>query len=399
VSSSAKPRIAIIGAGVGGLAAALALRAEGLDVDLYEQAGELSEVGAGVSLGANGMRLLDRLGVGPAARRVAAQPHRIQFHHWRTGGIFYEHPMADWYTERYGAPFLGLHRADLQQVLLDSLLDRYGIAPELKRQCVQLRESGDGVKLHFADGTTTAAGVVIGADGLRSSVRRHVAGPDEAVFSAMSCYRGLVPIERVPGGDRLGLTFFLGPGRHLVAYPVRRGTLINFIAYLPDPVWTLESWSAKGDPAEAVSAFAGWTDLVTTLLGGAEETGRWALYDREPLRRWSTDRITLLGDAAHPMLPHAGQGSNQAIEDAVVLAYFLGRPELTVPEALRRYESVRRPRTRLLQMGSRGNAACFQLPDGPQAQHRNAGLVRLPDNIAWIHSYDPDEDLHPPNLP
>jgi salicylate hydroxylase len=379
-------RIAVIGAGVGGLVAAIALRARGFRVEVYEQVGQLAAIGAGVSLGANGVRLLDRLGLGTAVREVAAPLHRVQFHHWRTGDLIYQHPMGDWYTKTFGAPFLGLHRADLQQVLLDHCPS----TPHLNRRCVELRESAEGVELVFADGTATDAELVIGADGLRSITRPHVAGPDEAVFAGMSCFRGLVPIERVPGGDEWGLTFWLGPGRHLVAYPVSRHRLINFVAYVPDQAWTLESWSAKGDPAEAVSAFNGWNPAITTLLGAAGEVGRWAIYDREPLRRWSTGRVTVLGDAAHPMQPHAGQGSNQAIEDAYLLTQFLSRDDLDLSEALRQYELLRRPRTRLIQQGSRANAGCSWFPDGPEADARNAGLAALPETVAWIHGYDPD---------
>ncbi|MBL7258120.1 FAD-dependent monooxygenase [Paractinoplanes lichenicola] len=368
--------IAVVGSGVGGLAAAIALQARGFDVDVYDQARTLSEIGAGVSLGANGMRVLDALGLGEKVRAVSSNLRRIQFHHWRTGEIFYEHPMGDWYEGRFGGPFLGIHRADFHQVLLSA----YGGTPLLGRRCVAVRESADGVELTFADGTTAHADIVVGADGLRSVVR----GPDEPVFSAMSCYRGLVPIGKVPGGDTFGLTFFLGPNRHLVAYPVRNGEYLNFVAYVPDPEWTLESWSARSEPAEAVAAFEGWTDVVTTMLANAEEVGRWALYDREPLSRWSTERVTLLGDAAHPMLPHAGQGTNQALEDVAALAAALTPPD----RSLQQYEQIRKARTRQIQLGARANAACFQLPDGPATEARNERLKSLPDTVAWIHEYD-----------
>lgn len=386
--SSVAPRVAVVGSGIGGLTVAIALQAKGFDVDVYEQATELTAIGAGVSVGANGLRLLDRIGLGDALRDVSSNLRRIQFHHWKTGEIFHEHPMGDWYTERFGAPFLGVHRADFHQVLLD----RFDATPRLGHRCVAVSETPDGVELEFANGATTRADIVIGADGLRSAVREHVAGPDEAVFSAMSCFRGLVPTDAVPGGDQFGLTFFLGPNRHIVAYPVRGGESINFVAYLPDPEWTLESWSAKTSTAEAVAVFEGWTDIVTTMLSHTEEIGRWALYDREPLRSWSTDRVTLLGDAAHPMLPHAGQGSNQAIEDAYVLAGLLDgqRP---IAAALRRYEQIRRPRTRQIQLGSRANAACYQVPDGPLVAERNARLTALPDNVGWIHAYDAEADV------
>jgi salicylate hydroxylase len=377
-------RVAVVGSGIGGLIAAIALRAKGFRVEVFDQASELSEIGAGVSLGGNGMRVLDALGLGAAVRDVSANLRRIEFHHWRSGDIFYEHPMGDWYEERFGGPFLGIHRADFHQVLLAA----FDGEPRLGLRCVALDESAGGVELRFADGSTTEADLVVGADGLRSAVRGHVTDADEPVFSAMSCYRGLVPVDQVPGGDQFGLTFFLGPNRHLVAYPVRGGELINFVAYVPDPEWTLESWSFRSEPAQAVAAFGGWTETVTTMLGHAEEVGRWALYDREPLRRWSTGRVTLLGDAAHPMLPHAGQGSNQAIEDAAALAFYLSEEDASVAGALQRYERLRKARTRQIQLGSRGNAACFQLPDGAPADERNGRLLALPETVGWIHSYD-----------
>jgi salicylate hydroxylase len=377
-------RVAVVGSGVGGLTAAIALRAKGFQVEVFDQANELSEIGAGVSLGANGMRVLDALGLGRAVRDVSANLQRIEFHHWRSGDIFYQHPMGDWYDEQFGGPFLGIHRADFHQLLLAA----FDGEPQLGRRCVAVHESPDGAELRFADGTTAGADLVVGADGLRSAVRGHVGGAEEAVFSGLSCYRGLVPIDEVPGGGTFGLAFFLGPARHLVAYPVRGGEFVNFVAYVPDPEWTLESWSFRSEPAEAVAAFEGWTDTVTTMLGHAGEVGRWALYDREPLRRWSTERVTLLGDAAHPMLPHAGQGSNQAIEDAAALATCLSDETATVAQALERYEGLRKARTRQIQLGSRANAACFQLPDGPPADERNARLRSLPETVGWIHGYD-----------
>ncbi|BCY07186.1 FAD-dependent monooxygenase [Actinoplanes sp. L3-i22] len=376
-------RVAVVGSGIGGLTAAIALQRKGFQVDVYDQASELSEIGAGVSLGGNGMRVLDALGLGKAVRDISANLHRIEFHHWRGGDIFFEHPMGDWYEQRFGGPFLGLHRADFHQLLLSA----YDGEPHLGHRCVAVDESPDGVGLTFADGSTAEADVVVGADGLRSAVRDHVTAPEEPVFSAMSCFRGLVPVDRVPGGDRFGLTFFLGPGRHLVAYPVRGGELINFVAYVPDPEWTLESWSARCEPAEAVAAFQGWSPVVTELLANSAETGRWALYDREPLRRWSTGRVTLLGDAAHPMLPHAGQGTNQAVEDAAALAAYLSIG-LSFEKALQRYEQLRKTRTRQIQLGSRANATCFQVPDGPAADERNARLAGLPQMVGWIHEYD-----------
>ncbi|GAA1647929.1 FAD-dependent monooxygenase [Actinoplanes couchii] len=367
-------RAAVIGSGIGGLTAAIALRAGNVPVQVYERATTLAEIGAGVSLGANGFRILASLGLGDRIRSVSANLRRIEFHHWRTGEIFCQHPMGDWYEERFGGPFLGIHRADFHHVLLAA----FDGTPQLNHHCTTVEETPDAVRMTFSNGRTIDADVVIGADGVNSAVRDDDTAP---VFSRMTCYRGLVPTDRIPGGDTLDLTFFLGPNRHLVAYPVRDGSLINFVAYVPGTEWTQESWHTRSDPASAVAAFEGWTPQVTAMLAAAPEVGRWALYDREPLRRWSTPRVTLLGDAAHPMLPHAGQGTNQALEDAAVLAACF--PDFA------RYEQIRKPRTRQIQLGARANAACFQVPEGRPTTDRNARLTTLPETVAWIHGHNP----------
>ncbi|SHG96485.1 FAD-dependent monooxygenase [Streptoalloteichus hindustanus] len=389
-------RVVVVGGGIGGLTAALALRRQGVEVVVHEQAPALAEVGAGIAVGANASRLLRRMGLLDELAEVAVRPLRLQFHRWHSGEIFCAHEMGDSYDELFGAPFLTVHRADVQRLLAEVYV-REGGRLELGRECVGVAEDAGGVELVFAGNTTPVrSDVVVGADGVHSVVRAAVAGADRPVFSGTSGYRGLVPVERLPRlpelgfePDRPALWLFPGPGRHLISYPVSGGRLVNLLAVVPDEEWTRESWVALGEPAEAVEAFAGWNAVVAALLGGLDVVSRWALYDREPVRRWSTDHITLLGDAAHPMLPHQGQGANQAVEDAVVLADCLadvGRDE--VPAALRRYESVRRPRTRQLQLASRRGRECFQALDGPAAEERDGWLPQLPDRLAWIHGHD-----------
>lgn len=236
--------------------------------------------------------------------------------------------------------------------------------------------------------------MVVGADGIHSAVRHGVFGPDNAVFSGTSGYRALVSMERLRHRPELAeetLWLWLGPGRHVIVYPVAGGTLLNFLAVVPDRDWTVESWSTEGTVEELLCHFEGWHPFVTEVLSAADRVGRWALYDREPLRDWSLGRVTLLGDAAHAMLPHHGQGANQSLEDAVVLTRLLGEAASggdDVAAALRGYEVARRPRTRLLQAGSRRNAGCFQAQDGPEAEARDARLATLPEDLAWIHGHD-----------
>ncbi|KAA2264897.1 hypothetical protein F0L68_07475 [Solihabitans fulvus] len=387
--------VAVVGAGIGGLAVGTALRLRGVDARVYEQATALTSVGAGIAVGANGSRLLARLGATERLEETAVRPERAQFHRWADGTPFCSHEMGAHYESLFGAPFYTVHRGDLQRVLRDTYVAAGGEVL-LGRACAGVAQDADGVELSFRDGSTARADVLIGADGVHSAIRTTVAGPDTAVFSGTSGFRGLAPVDRLPRVPELGfdparpaLWLFPGPGRHLISYPVSGGRLVNFLAVIPDPGWTLESWVAEDDPANAVAAFAGWNPVVTALLGAVDEISRWALYDREPLAHWSFGRITLLGDAAHPMLPHHGQGGNQAIEDAIVLANCLAGAEPgDVAAALRAYESARRPRARQLQLGSRRNGECFQVPDGPATEERDRRLATLPDQLAFIHGHD-----------
>ncbi|PZT77623.1 MULTISPECIES: FAD-dependent monooxygenase [unclassified Streptomyces] len=389
-----RPRVAVVGGGIGGLAVALGLRRQGIEVVVHEQARELSHQGAGIAIGANGHRALRDLGLVERLAESAARPVRADFRHWRTGRSMVTHRLTGNYEKLYGAPFWTVERAAVQEALLAVL------GPEhvrLGARCTTVEQTTDGAVLRFADGTEARADAVVGADGIHSAVRHHLFGPDAAVFSGTSGYRALVPMERlrhVPELAEPALWLWLGPGRHFIAYPVADGSALNFLAVVPDRTWTVESWSTEGDPGALLAAFDGWHPFVTEVLGACDHPGRWALYDREPQRTWSVGRVTLLGDAAHAMLPHHGQGANQALEDAVVLARLLaGTDAEGVAGALRAYEQLRRPRTRLIQTGSRKNAGCFQLPDGPEAEARNERLTGLPDDLAWIHGHDALDSL------
>ncbi|WP_171165438.1 FAD-dependent monooxygenase [Streptomyces sp. I05A-00742] len=395
-----RPRIAVVGGGIGGLATAAALRRQGVETVVHEQTPEPAATGAGVAIGANGHRVLRALGVDGALAESAVAPLRIDFRHWRTGRSMAGLRLLGSYEERFGAPFWHLERAALQRALLRSA---DGVPVRFGARCTGVDRTRDGVVLRFADGSEAEADAVVGADGIHSAVRGAVFGPDGAVFSGASGYRALVPLERLPHLPELAepvLWLWLGPGRHVVVYPVAGGRLLNFLAVVPDPAWTVESWVAEGSTADLLAAFEGWHPALTSILAAADRPGRWALYDREPQRVWTRGRVTLLGDAAHAMLPHHGQGANQALEDAAVLAALLAGADPAdtdgVPAALRRYELVRRPRTRLIQAGSRQNQSCLQFPDGPRADARNAELASLPDRLAWIHGHDALDDLRDP---
>ncbi|MEU6393003.1 FAD-dependent monooxygenase [Streptomyces sp. NPDC046939] len=370
-----RPRIAVIGAGIGGLTLAGALTATGTPYVIHEQTRELAEVGAGVQLSPNAIRPLLRLGLGPALEEHAVRIEAMEVRGWN-GRPIARTPLGHECERMFSAPYLTIHRAHLHEALLSST-DRDSL--NLGRRLRTLEEhpgTGD-VRLTFDDGTSSTADVVIGADGIHSTVRE-VLRRDDPVFSGLGIYRGLVPVDALPPTARERLVrLWLGPGGHFVCYPVASGKLLSYAATVPlDGPPPPESWSREGDPEALRAAFGTWTGLVADIVHAVETTHQWALHDRAPLKAWSTRRITLVGDAAHPMLPFMAQGANQAIEDAMDLAACLtGASHGAIADQLSRYESLRMPRTAEIQRGSRGNAGVLHLPDGPAQRRRDAQMA------------------------
>ncbi|MFG2207243.1 FAD-dependent monooxygenase [Streptomyces sp. NPDC048638] len=388
----ASPRIAVVGGGLAGLTLALALHRAGSECQVYEQAPRLAEVGAGVQLSPSATRLLHRLGLEPALRASAVVPEAMEFRRWADSSVISRGLLGKHSEERYGAPYYALHRADLHRLLVDALPP--GVV-RLGARCTGAEEGPDGVVLRFADGSHAEAHAVVGADGIHSVLRRALVA-DRPRFSGQSVYRGLVDSRRIPdlvAEPRVQL--WLGPGRHFVCYPVSGGRLVNFVATVPTSGSGDESWSRRGRVEDVAAAYEGWCADVTSLIGAADDVSLWALHDRDPIERWSTGRVTLLGDSAHPMLPFLGQGANQAIEDAVALAACLREAAAgQLPAALERYESLRRPRTTLVQERSRGNSTAFHLPDGEAQRERDAAMgVPAPERQDWLHGHDVESAL------
>ena len=375
--------IAVIGAGIGGLTLGLALRRHGIDVQIYEQAPELTEVGAAVALAANGTRILQELGLGDELASVSAVPTELVYRHWADARRLVAHPVGAWYEQRFGAPFWGIHRAHLQRSLVQGWGTR-GL--HLGNALVGLRVEGDVNVLSFADGSVVTAGLVIGADGIRSRVRRWVSDT-EPVYSGTSGFRGLVPRSAIPDfPDPDAVQFWMGPDAHLLHYAV--GDTINFLAVLEGPgKWEADGSVGPAADGELVAAFRDWHPAVRRMVAAVPQSPRWGLFALPPLHRWAKGRVVLLGDAAHAMLPHHGQGANQTLEDAAALADCL-RDTADVATALAAYERLRRYRTRQVQRSSWDTSALLHLPDGAEATARDLRLRDLVHNFSWIHAYD-----------
>jgi salicylate hydroxylase len=345
-----RPSIVIVGGGIGGLFAANALIAQGLEVAVYEQAPALGEIGAGVYLTPNSARHLYRMGMGPSVEKWGARvgPQSRYVRHDGTPIA----PVQVTDSSGWNATF-GMHRADFVGFLaspLPAAVVRTG------HRATGFEQDKNKARVSFANGIVAEADVVIAADGIHSELRQYVAPPSRPVFSGSVAYRGLIPCENIPHWRPGAWQMWLGPARHFLTYPVRGGELLNYVGFVPADAEMKESWSAPGDPDALRQEFAGWEAPVEALLRTIQATFRTALYDREPLPTWTRGRLTLLGDAAHPMLPHLGQGANQSIEDGMALATILARADRqAAPAALLAYERLRRERVAQVQRGAREN--------------------------------------------
>ena len=389
-----QPRVAIVGAGIGGLAAAAFMRRAGLNcVTVYEQAQQATEIGAGIQMAPNAMRLLQRLGLGAQLRAAGMRLETgWQLRRWQDGRVLFSQQLGDACERRFGAPYCVLHRAALMDAI-DSLLPPGMV--KRGRRCIGAVQTAAGVVLRFADGGHAEADVAVGADGIRSVLRSVVTEPLEPEFSGLAAYRCVVPAARAPALTRRPVfTSWLGPGRHLVHYPLTAQGDVNVVAVVPAGDWRAESWAAEASVAEMCGEFAGWHQTLTQLLAGADSTFLFALYDRAPLARWTVGRITLLGDAAHPMLPFFAQGAGQAIEDGVALAARLAAATSTSAErALVDYQTARLGRASRVQALSRRSPERNHLPDGPAQRQRDAELAGLDplEHQAWVYEHDSED--------
>ena len=362
--------IGIIGGGIGGLAAAIALHRAGHEVLVFEQARQFSRVGADINLTPNAVRALDGLGIGAALREHGARPtHRVS-RNWDTGEETSVLAMSGEAEAKYGAPQLTLHRADLLQAL-EAALPAERI--RLGKRATGIAQDETGVNLAFADGTQASVSALVGADGIHSVVRSALFGEEQPRFTGVVAYRAVIPRERLdlPGLDRF--TKWWGPNAasQIVTFPISAGRETFIFATTPQESWREESWTTPGSVEELRAEYAGYHSEARALLAACDSVLKTALYERDPLPSWSRGRVTLLGDACHPMMPFMAQGAGMAVEDAVVLARCLHEGMADIPAALRRYEQARMARTAEIQVASRGNA-----------------WLRAGGNADWVYGYD-----------
>jgi len=379
---AARPSVVIVGGGIGGLFAANALIAHGLHVSIYEQAPVLGEVGAGVYVTPNAVRHLERVGLGPAVEKWGARvgPGSHYFRH--DGTPIAPVQVAD--ATGWNASF-GMHRADVVDFLAANL--PAGIV-HTGHRAVGFEQNGDTARVKFANGAAAEADVVVAADGIHSELRPYVFPPSKPVFHGTISYRGLVSRERLPDWPMDRWQMWAGPSRHFLVFPVRHGTMVNYVGFVPADGDMLESWSAPGDPELLRREFEGWDPRIGSVLKQVDKTFRWALYDREPLPTWTKGRLTLLGDAAHPMLPHLGQGANQSIEDGMALATILARVDASaVPASLLAYERLRRERVAEVQRGARQNGLRVDSASS-DLRVRDAELAAHAEFRKHLYAYD-----------
>lgn len=383
--------VLIAGGGLGGLCAAACLLTRGIDVEVYEQAPQLGEVGAGIQVSANATRVFRHLGMLDALDEVAARPDVYQFRLFDTGEVLQSIPFGQSYIDKHGVPYYSIHRADLLNLLVDKVRSLKPDAVHLNAKADGYEQDGEGVTLILADGRRIRGRALIGADGIKSAVRTQMLGPIPANYTGDIAWRAVVEKSVLPEEYQTNaVDIWVGPGRHAVTYPLRRGTLTNFVGSVEDDSWKDDSWTVKRPWEEMQADFKGWHGMIQALIDAADRDScyRWALNNRTPVDNWTEGRTVLMGDAAHPTLPYMAQGAAMAFEDGAVLARAFAA-ESSVPDALALFERNRVPRTSKIVNESSANRKLFHMPSIEDMKAAFAQRNMNAERNAWLFSYDP----------
>lgn len=390
-----KMKISIVGGGIGGLTAALSLLRLGFDVDVFEQAPELREVGAGVQVSANGTRILFALGLEHDIMAVASEAGGKEIRLWNTGQTWKLFDLGPLSIERYGFPYITIHRNDLHQALAAGIRRIKPDAIKLSRRCVGVDQDASGVTLSFADGSKARSDVAVGADGVHSRVRESLFGPDEPKFTGIVAWRGVIAADKLPEHFHRPVgTNWIGPGGHVIHYLLRRGELMNYVSVVERSNWQVESWSVAGTVEECLADYEGWHPDVHTLIKSIDTPYKWALMLRAPMDEWTRDRVTLLGDACHPTLPFLAQGAVMAIEDGFVLGRALAAHGDDYASAFASYEMARNERTAKIVKGAEANLGRFHNPALSDARSAEAYVnaeweeSKVKQRYEWLFTYD-----------
>jgi salicylate hydroxylase len=395
IALASRLNVMIAGAGIGGLTAALALLQRNVDVTVFEQSTTLGEFGAGVQLGPDGTRVLIALGLERALAPVVCEAERKEVRLWNTGRVWPLFDLGEDSRARFGAPYWFVHRGDLHRVLRDAVAELKPDAIRTGQRCSSGRTEGGRAIAEFADGREQAGDILIGADGVHSALRSNLFGEAKPIYTGIMAWRGLIPTAGLPTELRRPIgTNWIGPGGHVVTYPVRNGELLNFVAVVERSDWIEESWSTAGTRVECLHDFAAWHAHIHLMIEQIETPFKWALIGRDPIQQWISGRCALLGDACHPTLPFLAHGAIMAIEDGLVLARCVEAWSSAPEEALARYQKARLGRTTAIVLGSAANAKRFHnsaLAD-PVAAAKYVDIEWAPDKVRtrydWLFEYD-----------
>ncbi|RMA59932.1 salicylate hydroxylase [Acidovorax sp. 100] len=394
MTSTTKPKILVAGGGIGGLTAALSLLKRGFPVQVYEQAKQLGEVGAGLQLSANTNRVLFALGLRTQLEAVVSRPSGKQLRLWDSGESWDYFDLGTVSEHKFGAPYFTVYRPDLMNILASAVEAASPGTINLGKRIKNVSHDADVAQLEFEDGTSASGDLVVGADGVHSVIRSQIFGDGEPVYSGNMAWRGVMRMDQLPAKlQQATSVLWVGPGAHIVTYPIRRNELLNFVGVVEKAEWTSESWSQQGSHEELHEDFSKWHSHVHALIDQIETPFKWSLRGRKPLQRWSTGRITLLGDACHPTLPFLAQGAAMSIEDGYVLARALDEKS-DIGAALQAYDGARIERANKIVSKAEENGKRFhndEMLDPTKARafvNREWSEENVSQRYDWLYSYD-----------